>query len=85
MNEVLAEIQRRRILALMLRLASYADIEEDPGALLILGLTVGLQLAALHPAAAAMLLDEMDPPSFETSLRWVVYGTTEVDPSMPVN
>lgn len=85
MEELIVSLQKARLLALMRRVASGAIEFGDSDAMLLIGLAVGLELARLHPEAAATMLVELAPPPMEDMLEWVVNGSDRVDPSLPVN
>lgn len=83
-EEIVVELQKARLMALMRRMARFAQAE-DADAFMLVGLAVGLRLAADYPSVAVAMLMELGPPQLDDSLAWVVRGSTTVDPDEPVN
>lgn len=76
-------IQKTRLLAVLRRLSSVAEPTVE--SLMLMGMMVGLELARRHPATAAAVLVELEPPKMDVLLDWVVYGNQEPDPDEPVH
>jgi len=82
-DDLVVGLQKARLLVFLRRFASFSNDDRD--ALLLIGLAVGLRLAAKHPEAAANILVDLGPPIMDQSLDWVVRGSDEIDPELPVN
>lgn len=84
--DLVVGLQRQRLMA-MLRGMAHGATPDDHDATLLIGLAVGLEMAAEHPEMAARLLVELNPPLqlIDHWLLWVRDGGDEVDPELPVN
>lgn len=84
--DLVTDLQRHRLMAVLRGMARGAT-PDDVDALVLIGLAVGLEMAARHPEAAARILVELAPPldTIDHWLDWVVVGNAEPDPELPVN
>jgi hypothetical protein len=84
--DLIISLQRSRLIA-MLRGMAHGSGPGDRDAMLLIGLTVGLELARTQPETAANMLLELDPPlaMIDGWLDWVVMGSDVPDPELPIN